>query len=260
MTYVHRVSRPLAVLLLASLIASCSGSRFDDNTPLAPGDVITAVNERNAKIRALNGSGRISVDTPELANSGGISIKLQKPDTLLLEINGPFGMNVGKGLITDKRFTFYNGLDNTVMQGSTTSKNLRSVLRVSVEFKDILDILSGTTGFTRNPGKAVPKGTRRGDEYELLYDTGDESVEYLVDLKYEAIKKITRRDRRHEVVEEISFRDFRKKSDVYLPFMITVSRPPADENLTLVYDRQAINQLPLDFAFKVPASATKINF
>ena len=251
--------RALCALSPAILLLSCSSTRgIDTSKPIDPNEVIERVEARNARIQALRGYGTISVDTREIANSGGITVKLLKPDSLLLEISGPFGVGVAKAFITDKDFIFYNGADNTVVQGATTSANLRRALHIAIDFQEILAIVSGSFGFAEHPPSATRTTALDGKTYRITYTGPDDSMEYEIDLTYEAMRRFVHRAKNGDVLEEIQFRDFRKRSDLYLPAVVTLSRPSRDESITLVYDRQFLNDLPMDFAFHVPQTAMKI--
>ncbi len=246
--------------LLSLLLLSCSSSKFDLSKPIDPQEVIRYVNQRNQAVMTLAASGRLSIDTPELSNSGSMSVRLVKPDTLLIDISGPFGVGVAKGLLTNKSFVFFNSLENTVVEGETNARNLQNILRISIEFSDILDVLTGTLGFSHKPDGVAPVGTLDGSDYKLLYKGSDFSVEYTIDMDYLCIKKFVEKNSSGDIVEVITFRDFRKKSDIYIPAVISISRPLMEEALALVYDRQTINSYPLDFTLKIPKSARKITF
>lgn len=259
MTFRLFAFRAACVLFPSLLILGCSASRgIDTSKPIDPAEVIARVEARNAKIQALRGYGTISVDSRELANSGGITVKMLKPDSLLLEISGPFGVGVAKAFITSREFTFYNGVDNTVVQGATTAANLRRAIRIAVDFKDMLAIVSGSLGFADIPAPATRETALDGKMYTITYTGPNGSMEYEIDLTVEAVRRYVHRSKGGDVLEEIQFRDFRKKSDIYLPAVVTLSRPTREESLSLVYDRQSLNDLPMDFTFRVPGTAVKI--
>jgi hypothetical protein len=247
------------VVTVLGFLAGCTGSRgLDTSKPVMPDDVVALVQRRNAEIRAVTATGSISIDTPELSNSGSIEMNILKPDSMMFEISGPFGVRVAKGLVTSRQFVFYNSLENTVAEAATTSKNLKSILRLSIEFADALAILSGSMGIApRSPDMKIA-GALEGQYYRITYTNTEWTEEYLVDLSYEAVKQYTRRNASGELVEEILFKDFRKKSGVYMPGIISIERQALQESFVLSYEQQKLNDLPIDFTFKVPKSATKI--
>lgn len=248
-----------ALLLLPVVfgVVGCSGS-----SSLGEGatfdDVRRRVEARNAQVRALTGDGRISIDTPEIGNSGSVGVRLSKPDSLLIDITGPFGVGLAKGLVTSRAFTFYNQWDNMVFEGETTLENMRRVLRFPIEFADVLDVLSGTVGFRAAPA-VTPVVTVDGGTWTAVYSASSESIEYVVETGYEAVTRVTRRNAQGEMLEQIQFKDFRRRSGMYLPSVVSIVRPLSEESLTLVYERTTLNNLPVDFTFKVPRSATRVS-
>ena len=261
---IHGFSRFSALTLsvsLAVVLLACSGTKgIDASGPLDPAAVIAAVEARNAEVRALTGEGTISVDTPELANTGNIEVRILKPDSMLLIITGPFGMSVAKGLVTSSDFTFYNGLENSVATGATTAKNLKNIIRIPIEFRDIVDIASGTMGFERRPVNVIPTGAAMEGGYRLTYAGASESTTYDIDLEHSAVKRYLRKSAGGDIIEDVTFKDFRKKADLYLPTIITILRPGFSESISLVYERMSLNNPPLDFSIRIPKSATKIRF
>jgi hypothetical protein len=252
----------LAVLVAAlAVLAGCTATPgIDSSKPVDPREVMRLVEQRNRQVLALKGSGKISVESPEFSGGGTIRISTLKPDSLQLEINGPFGVTVARGMVTGQSFQFYNGYDNTISEGATTPQNLRRVLRFPIAFSDVQDILTGTLGFGAAPRDAAPTAVMKDDGYVLQWTAEGHTLEYTVDLATFAIRRFVRRGADGEILEEILFRDFRRKGDLEMPQIVSVTRPVDEENLTIAYDRMTINDLPMEFTFTYPKSARRISF
>ena len=54
------------------------------------------------------GEGKFTIETPEIAQSASFFLNLQKPDSVMLRIEGPFGIEVGAAIVTRDEFLFYN--------------------------------------------------------------------------------------------------------------------------------------------------------
>lgn len=264
MKHTHSFLRNLRALSLVSLaavlLAACASTPAIDTTkPVDPREVMRRVEQRGAGILALRGQGKISVESPEFSGGGSISIRLLRPDSLQLEINGPFGVTVARGLVTDRDFQFYDGMNNTIAEGSSTAENLRRVLRFPITFDVILSVLTGALGFDAAPQDADPTGRIDGDRYLLAWETEGETLEYAVDIRTLAVTRFTRKDADGVIREEILFRDFRPHSGIEVPHIVSISRPADGESLTIVYDRIAVNDLPVKFDFSYPKSARRIS-
>ncbi len=249
---------PLSFFALV-LLAGCSGTPgIDMSGPIDAREVMRLVTERNAAIIAIEGYGSISIDSPEMSNSASISMKMLKPDSLQLDITGPFGVTVARSLVSSKGFIFYNGLENTVAEGPTTAANLRRFLRVTLEFSDILDILSGAIDLPAT--EVVSDSRRENDLYILTWSDKDGSREYSVDLNYLAIRRYIRRNLDGDIMEEVNYKDYRKRGDVYLAQIVSISRPPQEESLSLVFQNQIVNDYPVVFTFSSPKSARRVYY
>ncbi len=250
---------PISVLLL--LLAGCAATPAIDTTrPIDPREVMRLVEQRNSEVIALRGYGKLSVESPEFSGGGSIQVLVLKPDSLQLEINGPFGVTVVRSLITGQSFQFYDGMNNTVTEGETSARNLRRVLRFPIAFTDILEILTGTLGFGAAPVDAPPTGALVENNYVLTWESEGQTLEYTIDLGTLAVQRFARKDDEGQLLEEILFRDFRSKSGIELPQIVSVTRPSDEESLSIVYDRMTINDLPVTFSFSYPRSARRISF
>ncbi|MDX9758252.1 MAG: DUF4292 domain-containing protein [Bacteroidota bacterium] len=252
---------PLPSLLILLLFVGCASTpAIDTSGPIDPREIMRRVEERGRDIRALTGSGKISVETPEFSGGGSIQVRLLKPDSLQLEINGPFGVTVARGLVTDRDFQFYDGMNNTVATGETNAKNLQRVLRFPITFADILAVLTGSMGFAAAPRDIDPVGRLDGGSYLLEWRGEAESLEYAVDIRTLAVLRFTRRNAEGEILEEFRFRDFRSHAGIDVPHILALTRPMENESLTIVYDRVTINDFPMVFDFSYPRSARRIVF
>lgn len=245
---------------ILAILAGCSGTPgIDTSKPIDPMEIMRRVEQRNREVLALRGYGKISIESPAFSGGGSIQVVILKPDSLQLEISGPFGVTVARGLVTDRSFQFYDGMNNTVTEGATTTENLRRVLRFPIAFSDILEILTGTLGFGAVPGDVAPTGALQGNSYILTWESEGQSLEYTVDLGTFAVQRFARRNEEGELLEEILFRDFRGKAGIDMPQIVSITRPMDDESLSIAYDRMAVNDFPVTFSFSYPKSARRIS-
>jgi hypothetical protein len=250
------ISASLASILLC--IACSSSGLLDTSIPLTPDVILEHMKARHAKVSTFYGEGKMSIDTPGFSTIGTVEVKILKPDSLMIEVFSYLGMHVGKGLITKSDFTFLNLREFSVSQGSTNAGNLENILHFPIEFRDIIECLSGTLNVHDN-GTTL-SGVRTGNTYSISSRNEQFSAEYTIDLSYEAVTQYIRRDRENNIIEEFMFKDFRKKSGIYIPHMLKILHPKADENFVLVYDNIRLNDRELDFNLKIPEKAVRIRY
>lgn len=248
-----------AVTFAFVLLAGCSPTKMEYiAVSMNADEIMRALDRRNRDVRSLVGIGQVSVDTPELSNLGTLSVSVLKPDSLLVEITGPFGVGVAKGLVTRAQFQFYNGIDNRFYTGTTNARNLRAILRMSIEFDDVIELLTGCIRFTHHDTTARGTATWNGSECTLRFATEFETVDYVIDADYDCVTRYTKKNTDGEILEEVKFKDFKARGEFSIPRVVSIERPPFQQSMTVLYETMKINDMPIDFTFKVPANVTHI--
>ena len=92
--------------------------------------VIDAVNSRRHDIATLEAKGSISVESPSFVNSGSFELRLKRPDSVLVDIEGPFGIHVASALFAKGHYMFYNSFKNEVMEGEVNGGNLPAFMNI----------------------------------------------------------------------------------------------------------------------------------
>ena len=145
-----RLLQWLVLLSCSIVLFSCAPRPVLKELPQSPEEVFLRVMERNNSLHTLQSSGNISVDSPELSNSSAFRLSLKKPDSLLLELRGPFGIHIGTLSLTTKSFQFYNSLENQALVGTPDSSSLLSILHINMPVEQILDALTGAFPIVRD--------------------------------------------------------------------------------------------------------------
>ena len=132
----------ILMMPLCIFLFGCSASTRDV-ADIKKGELKKRVNENSQKINSLEAAGNISFDSPDNSGTGWIEVKIKRPDTVFVKIEGPFGISVAAGLITRNDFIYYNVQENKVITGPSTPLNIGAILRIKVSFDDLLDGLTG---------------------------------------------------------------------------------------------------------------------
>jgi hypothetical protein len=210
-------------------------------------------------MRSLKGEGTISVETPSLAQSGSFALTLRKPDSVLLNLRGPFGIRLGIALLTRQGFLFYNSIKNQLISGSTNNKNLSRIFRVNLSFDDILNLFTGGIFFADD--LHTPDETRVEEEqFVLFYRSGEGGRQYWIDPPSLLIRKIQFLDRDGKLTFEQSFSNFQTFDGVVLPSTIRVVQPKERQMVALVYSELSVNTDPIQFTLNIPSNAERIRW
>jgi outer membrane lipoprotein-sorting protein len=245
---------------LLSILAGCGTTAVrPPYRDISPEMVYRSVHEQQAQIRLLHGEGQMTVESPEFAQSASFTLFIKKPDSLLVKINGPFGVEVGAALVTRNEFTFYNTLQNQVITGSTNASNLGRALRMRLTFDEMMDLFTGGSFFVEDRGAAAVV-EREGEQIVLTYAHEMGSRRYVIDPVSLLIRRILHLDSRGEVEAEQRFSNFKTVGGASVPHSVRLIQQKERRALSIAYVRVRVNQNEPAPTLDVPASAERIQW
>ena len=208
-------------------------------------------------IRTLRGSGSLSMESPEIAGSGSFELRLRKPDSLMIRIEGPFGIEVGSALVTRRNFTFYNSLRNEVVTGATNSANLARTLRMSVDFNDLMNLFTGAS-FLAEDTEAVDDFRVEDQQYVLTYRKLNATRIYWIDPSTLFILRIQHLDATGKLVAEQRYNKYLTLTEGSFPSSVRYTMNSQRRVLSVFFDTIELN-VPVDsFALDVPSDARRL--
>jgi len=213
----------------------------------------------HTRIQSIQGEGRISVETPEIAQSGAFILTLRKPDSVLISLRGPFGIKVGSALLTRTEFAFYNSLENQLITGSTSIENLNRILHVQLNFDDLLNIFSGG-GFLDDDLRSPDQKSIEDNQFVFIYNSNNSTRRYWIEPTSLYIQKIQFLDHNGNLTLEQTFNDFENVGEIKMPYAICITKPETQQMLTLNYSDIMVNIKQLQFTFTIPQNAERIRW
>ena len=222
-------------------------------------EVFQSVNANHERIHTLKGEGKISIETPEFAQTASFTLLMRKPDSLLISLAGPFGIKVGAALLTKKNFSFYNSLQNTLTTGTTNEENIQRIFHINLNFEDILNLFSG--GVFSSADLHNPDEQRIENDLLLyIYSSGDEKRYYWIDPSTLQIRKIQQFDLGGAVAFEQNFRDFEETGNSAIPRSIQIIQPVQRHRISLSYSDVELNNTAMECTLTVPENAKRIHW
>lgn len=216
----------------------------------------TRVSGNRERVRALLGAGTISVETPEVAQSGSFDLTLKRPDSLLVRIEGPFGIDVGSAMVTREKFSFYYSFQNRLVEGPTTPENLSKLFQIPIDFDDVLNLFTG--GFFLSEDRGNPSSfSVENEEFVLAYDNEAGTRRYWVDPETMQIVRINHLDAGGRLALEMLFSKFRTLDGVTIPQYVRVTAVKDRRRISIGYSDLTVNPAHLKFDFDVPTNASK---
>lgn len=104
------------------------------------------VNERATPIDKIHSEAEVHIKTRTLDQNGFIEIKVQRPNDFWFRIWGKFAFISKDAFIAHfnrKNFIYLNNLEDKLIEGPTTDKNIGHIVRVECSFDDMMGALSG---------------------------------------------------------------------------------------------------------------------
>lgn len=255
-----------AAIFLAVLITSfigCVPSQPTEDVELLPSErLINRLEVNRRKIRNIEGSGTMTVKTPQLDNSATFRVVLQKPDSLQLTVLGPFGIELADAVVTGDDFIFYDALQNTAYTGESNSRALQSIFRIDLDFNDIMDAFVGSVNLTENLYKAPDKYEIEYDKYILTYyDSARQIIKkFKVDVRQLGITDFELSSFDGDISIEGKYSKFEIIENVAVPFRIEISNKNQNQKISIDYKKITANKNSININFKLPADATIIKW
>jgi outer membrane lipoprotein-sorting protein len=250
----------IVVLFFLSFIGCRTTSTLNlNNRSVSSAEVQEIARTHHTRIQSIQGEGRISVETPEIAQSGAFILTLRKPDSVLINLRGPFGIKVGSVLVTRTEFSFYNSLQNQLITGSASIENLNRILHIQLSFDDLLNIFAGG-GFLDEDIRSPDETRIEDDQFVFIYTSHNSSRRYWIEPTSLCIQKVQFLDHSGKLTLEQAFNDFENVDGIAMPYAIRITQPIMQQMLTLKYSDIMVNVEQLQFTFTIPQNAERIRW
>lgn len=260
----HTTIKPAKAHILFSLLAAlflnaCSGSGGDGSLDRIPiKDIKQRVNINSSLIQTMEASGNIAFDSPEQSGQGWIEVKIKKPDTVYVKIEGPFGISIANALITRYNFIYYNVQENKAILGPSTDINIGAILRIKVSFDELLNGFTGGFNFTVEDTDTIDAESENG-LYTIQSFNNPGRQQYFVDPSIFTVQKYNSLDVNNKTVVEVSYSNYFEENasgkSVYFPSNIKIKNPGKKQSVFVDYINKSFNKNDITFNIKIPKSA-----
>jgi outer membrane lipoprotein-sorting protein len=250
----------LALFLVCSVfLYSCAPRRSEValNTRIVTAPVLMEmVRQREQLVRSLTGSGSVSFESPEMAGTAAFELSLKKPDSLLVTLEGPFGIDVGTFFLSRERYVMYNSFENLAITGTPSHDAIRTLVPIDLTFDQIISAFSGIAPLP--PASELRSYEINDDRFLLTFACGENICRYWVDPAYLLVARYQMLDSSYTELFEARFVSFRDEDGVTVPRRISVSVPPQGRRISVSYSSLTTNGITPSFAFSIPPNARTI--
>jgi len=220
-------------------------------------DLLARNEQWQSQIHTLQGTARITLDSPQYSGNFGADVYLNGKDSLLINVTGPMGLPMGKVFIAKKRFIFYNQIMNQFMTGSRNDFEGTNFFQFPLQITELGNVL-----LARDPFDILKMSTYeiRDGMYYLEAANGHYNYRIWFDPGLLLIKKIEYLDR-GQLVFYKTYDRFEKINGFYFPRSINFVRPAEKQGLAIYYTDIKLNEAisASVFEIKVSDSAKQID-
>lgn len=199
----------------------------------------------------MSGSGTVSFESPEVSGSAFFRLSLRKPDSLLLQLRGPFGIDLGLMFLERHRFLIYSSLENRLIEGSPTSSSVRMLLPSDLTPRELLDALTGRYPVDPGPGRVLRYAVE-DEQFVLSVDEDDHVCDMRVDPVSLLVTQYRRTDRSGRVLVDVDAGAPTEHEGVFVPRRINLAFPASGRQISLSYSAISINDPAPSFSFTLP--------
>lgn len=249
--------------ILISFFNGCSSSTTSEEVEILSADrLIKRLEANRRKIRSFEGSGTLTIKTPDFSNSASFNVVMIKPDSIYLTIMGPFGIELAQALVTKRNFTFYEALSNTVYMGEMNDDVLRNILRIDISFTDLLDAIIGAVNLTDRLYKNPDSYQVQNDNYVVAYNDSLQHTlsTYSIDIRNLGITQYTLKSSKGKELFLGEYTNFTLTENVATPKRISISNKSQNQYLQIDYKNISANQKNIHIDFTFPTDATVIKW
>jgi outer membrane lipoprotein-sorting protein len=238
-------------ILIPLIISGCTGSRELNKTTFTnPEELKNYFKQRDNAISTLSGSGSLTIETPEAAHNASFEVKLKKPDSLLIELSGPFGISVGTLMLSRQSFIFYNSLENKILKGASDINSLKPIVNLELSFDDVLNIFTGSYLYS-SIDYVNADFSSSGNQYIIRNGNSPIMKELIIDNENVDALKYSEIGSDHRLRMDIEAKRYDIVNGVSIPFWFRLLLPKERKAFTLVFDEIVINK-PVVCSFQIP--------
>ena len=195
-------------------------------------------NENYRNLRTLKSEARISLESAQLATNFDINLIYSAPDTLYVQAEGPFGLDIGKIFIGRERFILFNQFNNQFLSGSLDDEYYNTFLETELTFREIKD---GFIGYIK-----LPKNIFLAEEKHGIFLAGvdDSKWRFTLNVNTGTLKTFEIIEN-NQVVFKQELLSYTEVEGVVFPRFIRMILPQKKEMVAIYHKNIKINE-PVD--------------
>ena len=244
----------VAGLTASILFSSCSSGVAPSTRTVSVEDLVRRVRANASGVRLLAGKGSLWFESPQAAGSAFFTIAMCRPDSLLVRLKGPFGVEVGLLFLSKDRFLVYNGMDNRVITGTPSAASIKAVLPIDLTYDQIVDAFAGSFLPDPPPGVTV-RFEIDNDAFRLVYPCGTDTCSYWIDPETDVVTEYLLTEPGGRVLLEAHTGKAFERGGVHFPRTVQIWLER--QELSIQYSSLELNESQPSFVYSIPPNARR---
>ena len=246
-------------LILLLFLSACTNPKLTLNTEkISFNELLDFIDAEQDKIRTLQASCRISVDSEEFSGNFFASVNYTANDSLHISVSGPFGIQGGTLFVGRERFIFFNQITNKFYNGTIADFEDQNFFQVPLKLKELINIFAAKEKLS---SMKIKEYKIEQDQYLIESSKQDDHYDIWIDPHVAHITRIE-----VNTQDENSFKreysNFVRAADLYFPRKIDMIRAQKKQAVSIFYTQLTLNEEiePSAFIVKITDTAEQINY
>jgi len=242
------------IFILGLFTFGCSGlwhSRKPLDPDAKPEVIFALVRQNTAKVQTFTGRGMLSVSSMQGSFRASITVRIIRPDSLWFKIEGPLGLDLASGRISQDKMEILVVRENTLYTGSILKMQELSLLPVPIDLCDFAAVLQGFYKPVSQTSDSLTSVSLDNRIYRFDFKSGN--VSYInADLQSVILHEKTGEGGELQLKFETG--EYKKIKKVFMPRLVKLTGYQPKQRLTILYESLQINKKfkPGWFEFKIP--------
>ncbi|MGK9367476.1 DUF4292 domain-containing protein [Melioribacter sp. Ez-97] len=245
----------LTALTLAALLAGCGASKEISNERiLSPERLITKLEANRRKVRTFSAAGTINIKNGNSTIESSIEVNIKKPDSVRVDVYGPFGIELAQILITRDNFLFYDAINKKAYKGKTDEAAIQKALKIDLPFDMLIDAFTGGVDLS-DKLRTEPDDYVFNENYsyvKYIDSTSGTINEYEINTKNFTVNKIKIGKSDKRSIVEATYDNYKEFENISVPLTVSMKFPENNQSLQINYKKVSINDSSSNILFELP--------
>lgn len=205
--------------------------------------LLKRIEANRRKVKSFSAVGSIDIKSSEISGKSTFEVKIKRPDSVMVALYGPFGIDLARITISNKDFLFFDVINNKIYKGKMRPGVLKDVLKIDIQFEELINLLTGSVNLTEKLSFQQEAKQISGDNYLIEINDQRISTDYLYTVNTQDLSvneyNVMLSSKK---VFEAKYSDFYKYDDITVARAIRVDDIQRNQKINIDYKKIELNK------------------